>query len=50
MRAAYGDVARLEVLNHGLRTCAGLGDGVLHVRIAEKSDGEVRELSEPTSD
>ena len=48
MRTAYGDVARLEVLDHGLRTCAGLGDRVLHVRTAEKSNGEVWELSAPT--
>ena len=48
MGTAYGDVTRLEVLNHGLRTCASLGDRVLHVRIAEKGDGEVWELSAPT--
>lgn len=51
IRTSHGDVARLEVFDHGRRTCAGLGDRVLHVRIAEKSDGEVWEiLSGPPRD
>lgn len=47
VRIGDSDVASLEVLDDGHCASAGLGDWVSHGGIAEKSNGEVGEISGP---
>ena len=47
IRFEDGDVARLEVCNHVLRTFAGSGERILLVWIAKKGDGEIGKILAP---